>query len=163
MTLFKKTITGIGFFALKQAMVSVCHFNTEAKEELKYYKEGYTIQLKVLPDGPKIAFEKQGDSLRTTSANKENYDLVVIFKTEDIAFRIMTTLSNVPKAFTQNRLMVYGNVADSMVLIRVINIVQSYLFPPILSKRVLKRVPKFNLGAHIGRIRVYTLGLLLRY
>ena len=163
MKLLKKTITAIGFFALKQAMVSVCHFNKQAKEELKYFKEGYSIQLKVLPDGPKIAFEKYGDAFRTTSTNKENYDLVVIFKTEDIAFRIMTTLSSVPKAFTQNRLMVYGNVADSMVLIRVMNIVQSYLFPPILSKRVLKRVPKFNFGEHIGRLRVYTLGLLLRY
>lgn len=163
MTLFKKTTTAIGFFALKQAMVSVSHFNIQVKEELKYFKEGYSLQLKVLPDGPKIAFEKHDNVFRTTSSKKEKYDLVVIFKTEDIAFRIMTTLSNVPKAFTQNRLMVYGNVADSMVLIRIINIVQSYLFPPILSKRVLKRVPKFNLGEHIGRLRVYTLGLLLKY
>ena len=163
MDILKKMITAIGFFALKQAIVSVSHFNEEVKTELNYFKEGYSIQLKVLPNGPKIAFEKHRNQLKTISVNKENYDLVIIFKTKEIAYRIMTTLSNVPKAFTQNRLMVYGNVADSMVLIRIMNIVQAYLFPPILSKRVLKRVPKFGLGQHIGRIRVYTLGLLLKY
>jgi len=163
MDILKRMITAIGFFALKQAIVSVSHFNKDVKEELKYFRQGYTIQLKVLPDGPKIAFEKHKDKLKTTSVDKADYDLVILFKTKEIAYRIMTTLSNVPKAFTQNRLMVYGNVADSMVLIRIMNIVQTYLFPPILSKRVLKRVPKFSLGQHIGRIRVYTLGLLLKY
>ncbi len=163
MDILKRMITAIGFFALKQAIVSVSHFNKEVKEELNYFKEGYSIQLKVLPNGPRIAFEKHHNELKTTSTNKKEYDLVVIFKTKEIAYRIMTTLSNVPKAFTQNRLMVYGNVADSMVLIRIMNIVQAYLFPPILSKRVLKRVPQFNMGQHIGRIRVYTLGLLFKH
>lgn len=163
MDMIKKMITAIGFFALKQAIVSVSHFNKDLKKELGYFKEGYTIQLKVLPNGPKIAFEKHQDKLKTISTNKREYDLVIIFKTKEIAYRIMTTLSNVPKAFTQNRLMVYGNVADSMVLIRIMNIVQAYLFPPILSKRVLKRVPQFSIGQHIGRIRVYTLGLLFKY
>ena len=163
MNKLKSMITSSGFFALKQATVSLSHFNKGLQEELNAWEDGYTIQLKVLPNGPAIAFEKVDGKLQTISPNKNHYSLVVVFKTEEIAYRIITTQNSVPQAFTQNRLMVYGSTADSMILIRILNIVQAYLFPPILSKRILKRVPKFNLSQHIGRVRVYSLGLITGY
>jgi len=157
----KNTITKVGFFALRQGCQSVSRFNSEIKEELTAWPEGFTILLKVLPDGPKLGLQKKDAKLIGISSKREEWDLTVVFRTEDTAFRVITTLSNVPKAFTQNRLMVYGNTADSMVLIRILNVVQAYLFPPFLSKRVLKRVPKFSIGQHIGRLRLYTIGLAL--
>jgi len=163
MNRLKNMVTAVGFYALKQGSISASHFNKELQRELEAWPEAYSILLKVLPNGSRIAFEKHQGKLRAISPKGDDFDLIVVFKTEDIAFRIITTLNNVPKAFTQNRLMVYGNTSDSMILIRVLNIVQSYLFPPILSMRVLKRVPKFTIGQHIGRIRLYTLGLLLGY
>jgi len=159
----KKLIIKIGFFALKRGSISVSRFNKELKNELKAWPDGFTIQLKVLNNGPSISFMKKKNRLTGISNKKENYDLIVVFKTIDIAFRVITTLSSVPKAFTQNRLAVYGSTADSMILIRILNIVQSYLFPPILSKRILKRVPQFGFKEHLGRIRVYTTGLLFTY
>lgn len=42
----KKLITSIGFFALKQAIVSVSHFNDQVKEELKPWSDGFTILLR---------------------------------------------------------------------------------------------------------------------
>ena len=42
----KKLITSIGFFALKQAIVSVSHFNDQVKEELKTWSDGFTILLR---------------------------------------------------------------------------------------------------------------------
>jgi len=157
----KNTITKIGFFALRQGCQSASRFNWEIQDELTAWPEGFTILLKVLPNGPKLGLQKKDGRLFGISTKMEEWDLTVVFRTEDTAFRVITTLSNVPKAFTQNRLMVYGNTGDSMVLIRILNVVQAYLFPPFLSKRVLKRVPKFSLGQHIGRLRLYTIGLAL--
>ena len=157
----KNIITKVGFFALRQGCQSASRFNSEIRDELTAWPEGFTILLKVLPNGPKLGLQKKEGKLKGISTKKEDWNLTVVFLTEDTAFRVITTLSNVPKAFTQNRLMVYGNTADSMVLIRILNVVQAYLFPPFLSKRVLKRVPKFGLGQHIGRLRLYTIGLAL--
>ena len=162
-TIFKRMVVSAGFYALARGSESASKFDDELKSELNAWPEGYTLMLKVAPNGRELWLQKKGDSLKWISPQKNDADLIVLFKNLDTAFRIITTLSNVHTAFVQNRIMVYGDVAQSMVLIRVLNIVQAYLFPPFLSKNVLKRVPKFSLSQHLGRLRVYTTGLLFGY
>lgn len=159
MTTFKKITTNIGLWALQRAAISISHFNKEVIRELKTWPEGFKVKVAVKNDSPGIAWKRTKSGLTTTSL-KDDFDLEIYFKNLNIAFKVITTLSNVPEAFTQNRIQAYGNIPDSMILIRIINVVQSYLFPPFLSKRVLKRVPKFGWKQHLGRIRVYTLGLI---
>ena len=155
----KNAVVKAGFYALARGTESASHFNTEVQQELEAWPENYTLMLKVAPKGHEIWLQKKGQHLKWISSQDKDADLIVLFKNLDTAYRIITTQSNVHTAFTQNRIMVYGDVGASMVLIRVLNIVQAYLFPPILSKNVLKRVPKFSLGEHLGRLRLYSLGL----
>lgn len=160
MSTFKKITTSIGLWALQRAAVSISHFNEEVKQELKAWPNNFRIKVAVKGEGPGIAWKKTSHGL-TTSSLKGDFDLEVYFKNLSTAYKVITTLSNVPEAFTQNRIQAFGNIPDSMILIRILNVVQSYLFPPILSKRVLRRVPEFGWKQHLGRIRVYTLGLIL--
>ena len=162
-SIFKNVVVTAGFYALGRGTESVSKFNAQLKQELKVWKEGYLIMLKVAPSGKELWLQKSGESLKWVGKQNKNADLIVVFKNLDIAFKTITTLSNIHTAFAQNRIMVYGDVSQSMILIKVLNIVQAYLFPPILSKNVLKRVPKFTFSQHIGRIRVYTTGLLFGY
>ncbi|OYT15930.1 MAG: hypothetical protein B7C24_10480 [Bacteroidetes bacterium 4572_77] len=111
----KKLIITLGFFALKQASISASHFNKEVRKELNAWPDGFTLQLRITGNPSKISFMKQDNGLKSIANDKEKYDLTVVFKTEDIAYRIITTLSDVPRAFTQNRLSVYGDTADSMI------------------------------------------------
>jgi hypothetical protein len=157
---FKRFVVTAGFYALGRGAESVSRFNKELKSELKAWPEFYTVMMKVAPNGRELWLQKNGERLKWISKQTSDADLIVLFKNLDTAFRIISTLSNVHTAFTQNRIMVYGDVAQSMVLIRILNIVQAYLFPPILSKNVLKRVPEFNFSQHVGRLRVYISGLL---
>lgn len=160
MSTFKKITTEIGLWVLKRAAISLSHFNKEVKQELNAWPENFKVKVAVKGDGPGIAWIKTKTGLSATSL-KGDFDLEVYFKNLNTAFNVITTLSNVPEAFTQNRIQAFGYNPDSMILIRILNVVQAYLFPPILSKRVLKRVPKFSWKQHLGRIRVYTLGLIL--
>lgn len=160
MTAFKKLITKIGLFALQRGAVSISHFNKEVQQELQAWPNGFTIKIAVKGDPMAIVWEKTKNGLKTSNPNLESFDLIIYFKNLNTAFNVITTLSNVPESFTQNRIQAFGYNPDSMILIRILNVVQAYLFPPILSKRVLKRVPKFSLNQHVGRIRVYTLGLI---
>jgi len=157
----KTTVVKAGFFALARGCESASHFDKGLQEELKSWPESYTIMLKVAPNGHELWLQKQKDGLKWISKQEKDADLIVLFKNLETAYQIITTQSNVHTAFAQNRIMVYGDVAQSMVLIRVLNIVQAYLFPPFLSKNVLKRVPKFSIKEHLGRARVYTVGLAL--
>jgi hypothetical protein len=160
MSTFKRMITSIGLLALKRGAISISHFNKEVRQELKAWPDGFRIKIAVKNDSIGIAWKKSNSSLKSSSL-KGDFDLEVYFKNLSIAFKVITSLSNVPEAFTQNRVQAYGHVPDSMILVRILNVVQSYLFPPIISKRVLKRVPQFGWKQHLGRIRVYTLGLIL--
>jgi len=160
---FKKIVVSAGFFALARGVESASKFNKEVISELEAWEEGYTIMLKVAPNGTELWIQKKGNSLKWITALEKEADLIVLFKNLDTTYKIITTLSNVHTAFVQNRIMVYGDVSQAMVLIRILNIVQSYLFPPFLSKNVLKRVPKFSFAQHMGRFRIYTSGLLFGY
>jgi len=162
-SLFKNFVVSAGFYALGKGSQSASRFNVELKKELEAWPEGYIIMLRVEPNGNELWLQKKGIILKKVTKQSKKADLIILFKNLDTAFKVITTLSNVHTAFSQNRIMVYGNVAQSMVLIRILNIVQAYLFPPFLSKNVLKRVPKFSLTQHLGRIRIYTTGLLFGY
>ena len=160
-SVLKNSIVKAGFFALARGCESTSHFDEGLKEELQAWPESYTIMLKVAPSGQELWLQKKGSGLKWIAKQDKEADLIVLFKNLETAYQIITTQSNVHTAFSQNRIMVYGDIAQSMVLIRVLNIVQAYLFPPFLSKNVLKRVPKFSIKEHIGRARVYTIGLAL--
>lgn len=159
----KNLITSIGFIILQRAAISVSHFNKDVKSELEAWNEGFRVKLQVSDSPLAIAWIKKDGALKYLPVDSKDFDLIVQFRTLDTAFRIITTLSNVPQAFTQNRIQAFGHIPNSMILIRILNTVQAYLFPPFLSKRVLKRVPNFNFSQHIGRLRVYTTGLLFAW
>ncbi len=160
MSAFKKIITKIGLFALQRGAVSLSHFNDEVQKELQAWPNGFTIKIAVKGHPIAIAWKKTNSGLKAVNPISKSDDLIIYFKNLNTAFNVITTLSNVPEAFTQNRIQAFGYNPDSMILIRILNIVQAYLFPPFLSKRVLKRVPHFNWKQHLGRIRVYTIGLI---
>ncbi len=158
---FKKMAVSIGFYALGRGTESVSRFNKEVKKELAVWPNGFTIMLKIAPNGSEIWLQKSGDKINMVNKQSKEADLIVYFKNLDTMYRIILTLNNVHTAFSQNRIMVSGDLSNAMVLIRILNKVQSYLFPSFLSKNVLKRVPKFTIGEYIGRIRLYTLGLAI--
>ena len=160
-SLLKIGVVKAGFFALGRGCESASHFDSGLKEELKAWPESYTIMLKVAPNGHELWLRKRATGLKWIAKQDKDADLIVLFKNLETAYQIITTQNNVHTAFSQNRIMVYGDIAQSMVLIRVLNIVQAYLFPSFLSKNVLKRVPNFSLKEHLGRARVYTVGLAL--
>ena len=156
----KRALIHVGFYALGRGAQSVSRFSKVLKKEIAAWPDGYTIALKVNPNGPELWLQVYDRRLIRVKPKGNTPGLIVVFKTVNTGFRIITTLTSVPTAFTQNRIMVYGDTAQSMVLIRILNIVQSYLFPSILSKRILKRVPRFGWRDHLGRLRVYTTGIL---
>jgi len=151
----------IGFIALGRALQSASNFEDEVIKEISCWNEGFSFSMNVLPNGPSFVMEKQNRKMKFLGTkNKEDADLIVEIKNLDTAFQMITTQAGAHHVYAQHKIAVIGDVADSMRLIRLIYIIEGYLFPKILNKNILKKSPKMTLKKHFNRLHIYTVGML---
>jgi hypothetical protein len=129
----------------------------ELKAEIKGWEEGRRFSIGVIPRGPFITLEKRGDVIRYLGKGLRSPDVSMLFKNLDAALPVFMGLKGSFHVFAENGILVEGNLAHTMEVNRVVNIVNSYLFPGIVLKRVLKRTPRFTLGQVIIKAKVYGL------
>jgi hypothetical protein len=79
----------------------------------------------------------------------------MLFKNLDAAIPVFLGIKGSFQAFAENRILVDGNLAHTMEINRAANIVNSYLFPGIVLKKIMKRPPEMNLARYITNARVY--------
>ena len=150
-----------GFFALGRSLQSASNFEKDVIKEIAAWNEGFTFSMDVLPNGPSLVMRKENRKLKLLGFNKkEDADLIAEIKNLDTAFRMITTQAGAHHVYAEHKIGVTGNIADSMILIRLFYIVEAYLFPKFLNKKILKESPKMNLKRHLNRMRIYTVGML---
>jgi len=164
---FKRTVVTIGFWALGRALQSLSHFDKKVIEDIKDWPENFKISLNVLPLGPYLSIVKKNGKLKLNGVSSkenptekfQNADLIVDVKNIDTAFRMIIAQWGVHDVYAQHKTSVIGNVVDAMKFIRIIYAAEDFLFPPILSKNILKRLRKTSFSKFSNRMRVYFLGL----
>ncbi len=161
---FKKLVVSIVFFVLGRAMQSLSRRDATIQKEVASWPEGTTVLFKVLPASPKFAFCKtpQGNlKYLGTRVGEQQADLVIYFKNVDAAFLMMTAQIGTAQAYAEHRMSVRGDLTIALSNIRCLNVVERYLFPTFLAKRVVKRLPAIPFGLRIGRrLWLYTFGVL---
>jgi hypothetical protein len=149
-----------GFFAMGRALQSASHFENDVIKEITTWNNGFTFSMDVLPGGPSLVMRKQNRTMKLIGFTKNpNADLIIELKNLDTAFRMITTQAGAHQIYAEHKIGVIGNISDSMKLIRLIYIIEGYLFPKILSKNILKQTPTMTLKKHFNRMRIYTLGM----
>jgi len=161
--LTKKAVVKTGFFALGRVLEYLSYSDESIKAEHENWPQGYKFYMKVLPKGPSLAMEKNGDKMVFLGTKElDKADMVVEVKNIDTAFKMITAQLGAHHVYAQHKIGVIGNVADSMKLIRMIYAAEDYMFPPIMSKNVLKNVEDCTLQRAIKRFRVLVFGLVLK-
>ena len=157
---FKVLIVKIIFWTLGRAIFSLSKFDTQFKAELQTWPSNTTIILFVLPHGPNLSLIYEDNQLKRKKVLEKDANLAIYIKNIEIAFLTLTAQMGTLDAFIQHRNLFRGDVPVAMSFIRCLNIVQSYLFPQFLVKRVIPRVPKIpRTRRYLGRIRVYLIGI----
>ena len=82
--------------------------------------------------------------------------MTVRFKSPADAFRVFTGQIGVAQAYGEHRFVVKGNLSLALAFTRCVDRVEGYLFPAVLAKRILKRLPK----KEVSSLRVYASVLL---
>lgn len=141
-------------FVMGRGIPAIARLDDDVRKEVEQWDESFSIMFEVLPNGPYLSLKKKDGELHFEGLHKTDADLVITFKNVDSAFMVFTTQLSTPEAYAQHRMSVKGDLSMSMSLIRCLNIVQFLLFPRILAKRIIRRLPE--LTPKRWGIRLYT-------
>ncbi|HNX59854.1 MAG TPA: hypothetical protein PKK43_12195, partial [Spirochaetota bacterium] len=128
------------------------------------WPDGFSFEMRVVPDGPSIILVKDKNVLifRRNKIGSLKADMVISFKNMKSAFLLLTAQMSTVRGYCEKRMSVSGDIMIATSIIRCMNIIETYLFPKIIARMVVKRIPDIPfLSVAMGRIRIYTIGLLI--
>ena len=126
----------------------------ELISELADWEEGRILALGVLPNGPSISIQKEGGRVRYLGKGRHDPTLTVLFKNLDSIILAFSGSIGSHTAFIQHRAILHGSVGQAMQAARAMTIVQKYLFPGFLLKKIFKRPPKLSPAQMLLKVRV---------
>jgi len=158
---FKTLVIKIVFFLLGRSFHSTSKLDPDIKKEIALWEEGFSFMMKIFPNGPRMTVEKRRGILKYRGSAPESADLVITFKSLESAFLLFTAQCGTCQGFAESRFIVNGDIPMAMSLTRCLNVIQGYLFPSIISRLILKRVPPMPLYKQLVRLYIYLVGVPL--
>ena len=140
------------------SLVSTCLFRA-----LKYLSQADSrvrAEAKNWPKGKSLKLEIPGARGFTVTGTDQGFqklpqdaegDVTIRFKSPADAFRVFTGQISVAQAYAQHKFVLKGNMGIATPFVRCVDLAEAYLFPAILAKRILKRLPK----KEVSSARVY--------
>ena len=128
------------------------------QHEVRNLPDGFTFDMRAVPDGPSFAMEKCGASgLRYLGSSAPHPpDVSLKFKHVEHAFLVMSFQEGTAQAFANDRLLLDGEIAYAMKLVRCLNRMESLILPKFIAVRALKRYPKLPvLEKLVGGGKIY--------
>ncbi len=138
----QQTICGIVLQVLYRAMRVLSRCDSRVREELLALPEGQTVRFSVSPHARSkyLSFQITGGTIRKAPGAEP--DIHITFKSEAMAFRVFTGRMGIAGAYAAHAFMLRGNINEAMGIVRVVDLVEGYLFPRFMSRRILKEVPQ---------------------
>lgn len=127
----------------------------EFKKEIETWEDGRRFAIGVLPNGPNITLEKRGDMVRYLGKGLLRPDISLLFKNLDSALLVLLPIMGTHQAMAEGRVLVYGDLGQTMEANRAVTVVLKYLLPGILHGFVMKRAPKMTVSQYILQGKIY--------
>ena len=141
---------------LVRALKYLSTADSKIRSEAHAWPNGKTLRLEVPGAG---GFTVTGTPWGFKKLDKETPgDVTIRFKSPSDAFRVFTGQISVAQAYAQHKFVLRGDMALAMPFVRCVDITEGYLFPDVLAKRILKRLPE----KEVSTARVYTAVVLGR-
>ena len=140
---FKVFVVKIVFWFLGRALQAASRHDSYVKKEIENWPEGLRLALKARSNGPYLVMEEKNGKLRYLGNKKSSADFAVYFRSIEAALLVLTGRIGIADAYAQHRFGMEGDLlAYGMPFVRCLNIVEAYLFPKFITKKILKRMPK---------------------
>ncbi|MCI8828227.1 MAG: SCP2 sterol-binding domain-containing protein [Ruminiclostridium sp.] len=123
--------------------------DSKIKAEAVKWPEGKTLRLEI-PGARGFTVTGTRAGFKTLHPSTPG-DVTIRFKSPADAFRVFTGQLSVAQAYAQHRFTLRGSMGLAMPFVRCVDIVEGYLFPAFMARRILKRLPK----KEVSTARVY--------
>lgn len=129
------------------------------RAEAAGFPDGMVIAMTTMPDGPSMVLQKiPGGPLRYLGGRLPAHtDLAIRFKHLDFAFRVFGFVESTPTAFARARMVVDGDLAAGIRMVRCMYRLEALLMPRFIAARGMKRYPAgLGLGEKLGmNLKIY--------
>ncbi len=154
---WKAMLTRILLWFLGRGICACAALDSRVQAEVHGWADGVRIMMEVDPTGPAMALEKRGGRLRFLGVREVvSADLVIAFKHLDGALPVLLGLVSVARGYAERRMTMRGDIAFGMSVVRVMLLVEAYLFPGLITRRIMQRVP----AREVSMARIYLSTLL---
>ncbi len=134
----KRVLAAIVFWVLGRGLVAACRVDSRVRKEVATWPDGTVVTLEIAPGGPSTTVRLENGRLTALGGGRPvPATLLVTFKNVDGAFPVLLGMKSVLQSFVEHRASLSGDVGLGISLVRCLHIVEGYLFPDIMTRRIL--------------------------
>jgi len=111
------------------------------RDDVESFPADFSFRLGVWPDGPSMAFRREGGCLRKIGSRKP-VDMTINLKSIDAAWLLFSFQESTAQSEANNRLTVTGSTAESCNFIRLMDKTEILLLPKFLAVKAVKKWEK---------------------
>ena len=136
-------VCGLVLRVLYRGIRVLSHADSRVRQELLALPNGHTIRFAVspAPKAPQLTFTVMDGTIRKALVAAQP-DIEIVFKNEKMAFRVFTGRMGISGAYAAHAFTLRGNINEAMGVVRVVDLVEAYLFPGFMTRRILRDLPK---------------------
>ena len=143
----ERTVGTVVLYVLFGGICVLYREEERVKEDVDSWKDGMVYCLECSSKGPFLMFGKKGCRLYRMEPEAEAADTCIRFKHMDEAFRVLTGMEGIAGSYAAHGFALKGDISTAMTFSRVVDIVESYLFPRFMTKRILKEVAEKEMSS----------------
>lgn len=137
-----------------RAIEAAAKMDTPIKSEFDRLPAGFSFCLMVQPDGPAMTIRKdEKDRPRYYKGfhHGQQIDLKISITSLEAAFALFSFQESTITSATRSRLVVDGDISAGCAVIRIFDLIETYLLPKLLVRLAVRRFPKIGLFNRIRR------------
>jgi hypothetical protein len=142
----RKALAAVIYAVLGRGLVSAARHDERVCEELRSWPDPSVVTLRIAPFGPQVSWRVADGAVEYLGGREVTSDLLVTFKSVDDAIPMLLGMKGVLAGFAEHRAIVRGDLALAMSLVRCLHIVEGYLFPDVMTRRILPRPAERRVG-----------------
>lgn len=141
-TNLKTKICSIILFFLFRALKYLSLHDSIVRSDWEKFDENFVISIYLSEGGKSLRIIKKNGKMKRIRISGIKEDLAITFKSADAAFLVFTGFSGLSRAYSEHRFTLSGNISDGMAFVRMVERAETYLFPSIMGRRILRRREK---------------------
>ena len=139
----KKLVEAVILYVLYAGIYQLYRLDTDVREEISGWEIGRVYGLQCSEKGPSLYLMRTEDGIcRISSRSHHKADVFFAFKSSDQAFQVVTGQISVAHAYARHAFALSGDICHAMSFARVVDRAEFYLFPKIITERILKHQEK---------------------